>query len=432
VTDPTEFAAAVATALRETRFGGTQAMLIIDHRSLLFHVQDTPPAEGKMVDQMIDRLVARSHFFEEKAAWSRLALPEAKGRHRHLLSLLPESLVQSLVAVLAAHRVDLVGVFPIAAVLGDHLRQLSAQEGEVVLLAADLGDAIHLLLGLGDGQVLFSRTVAMSGQQPAERAAQEINRTLHYAQQQFGATVNKLFIYGDDAYRILKDQPIREGLSITPSPVPADPIHFARHVFLLSPKLRQNFIPPSALKRKSNQQLAAVAVVFLAASSVIATIATELTVRARERAQESQARQSSAEWEIRQQSILQQNEAGHARALLGAIGNTNDPPVPELFARHLTSVTPESARISRLDIRNATNGWHVRLEGFAPEPAREFVDLVAEMETRLTAPPFRLRIQDSTRQQLTRGTGAAQPGAPRRTTPGREPERPFFIEGTIE
>jgi hypothetical protein len=407
-------------------------MLIIDHRSLLFHVQDTPPAEGKVVDQMIDRLVSRTQFFEEKAAWSRLTLPEAKGRHRHLLSLLPDSLVQSLIAALAAHRIDLVGIFPIAAVLGDHLRQLSAQEGETILLAADLGDAVHLLLGQGDGQVLFSRTIAMSGQQPAERAVQEINRTLHYAQQQFGANVNKLFVYGNGAFQILRDQPIRAGLAVAPSPLPEDPLHFARHVFLLSPKLRQNFIPPSALKRKSHRQLAAVAVVFLAACSALAAIATEITVRARERAVETHARRSSAELAIRLESVRVQNEAGRARAVIGTLGNTNDPPVAELFARHLTGITPETARIARLDLRKGTNHWHLRLDGFAPESAREFVELVAGLETKLAGEPFRVRILDSTRQQLTRGTTAAQAAPPRRTTPGKEPERPFFIEGLIE
>ena len=52
VADGAEFAAAVTEAISATRFAGTQAMVIIDHRSLLFHVQDIPPAEGK-VERMV-------------------------------------------------------------------------------------------------------------------------------------------------------------------------------------------------------------------------------------------------------------------------------------------------------------------------------------------------------------------------------------------
>jgi hypothetical protein len=235
---------ALAEAIKQTRFDGAQAMMLIDHPSLLFHVQEIPPAEGKMVDQLLERQITRSKFFQEKPAWGRLALPDAKGRNRYLLCLLPDSLVQELIATFTTQGIELAGVFPIAAVLGDQLRLLAAQETEVVLLAAHLGDAIHLLLGQGGGQVLFSRTIAFDGEQFSESAGQEINRTLQYAQQQFGATVNKLFVYGSDGvFRRLKDVPIRAGLAVARSPIAEDPLYFARQIFLLSPKLRLNFIP---------------------------------------------------------------------------------------------------------------------------------------------------------------------------------------------
>jgi len=299
VAQGSEFAGALAEAIRQTHFNGTQAMVIIDHRSLLFHVQDTPPAEGKMVDQLLEQLVGRGKFFEEKAAWGRLALPQAKGRSRYLLSLLPDSLIQELIATFTAQRIELLGVFPIATVLGDQLRLLAAQETEVILLAADLGDAIHLLLGQGGGQVLFSRTVAITGQQPSECVAQEINRTVQYAQQQFGAAVTKLFVYGSAAFATLKDVPIRPGLAIARSPLAEDPLYFARQVSLLSPKLRLNFIPAAALKKKSSRQLTAAFVVLLATIAVVTTIVTELKVRARERSLQYKARPSGAEFELR-------------------------------------------------------------------------------------------------------------------------------------
>jgi hypothetical protein len=423
-----DFAAAVAEAIRATGFNGTQAMVIIDHRSLLFHVQDIPPAEGKVVDQVLDRLVERGHFFEEKAAWGRLGLPEAKGRHRYLLALLPESLIQALVAAFAQQRIELVGVFPIAAVLGDQLRLLAAQETETILLAADLGDAIHLLLGTGDGQVLFSRTVVTAGQQPEERAAQEINRTLHYAQQQFGATVNKLFVHGE-AFHKLKNHPIRAGLMIAASPGPVDPFLYARHVFLLSPKLRLNFLPPSALKKKSARTLAAMAVLLLAATTLGTTVVTELHVRARERTWQQQARQSTAEADIRSQSVVLNNEASRWRALLSTIGSTNNAPVPELFLRALPGMLPEAVRLTRVDLIPLTNGWQVRLEGLTTDAAAQYIEVVNTLEERLALEPFRMRILNSTRRQLANG-GGSQSSAVK--GPGRAQERPFFIEGLIE
>jgi hypothetical protein len=244
VTQVFEVGSVLAETLKQTRFDGSQAMMIIDHPSLVFHVQEIPHAEGKMVDQLLERQVVHNRFFQEKPAWGRLALPDVKGRSRYLLCLLPESLVQELLATFTAHHINLAAVFPIAAVLGDQLRLLAAQETEVVLLAADLGDAIHLVLGQGGGQVLFSRTIPSAGQQFSESAVQEINRTLQYAQQQFSATVNKLFVYGsDELFRRMKNVPIHAEVAVAKSPVAEDPFYFARQIFSLSPRLRLNFIP---------------------------------------------------------------------------------------------------------------------------------------------------------------------------------------------
>lgn len=402
VPDGPALADAVAEAVRQTRFCGTQAMMILDHRNLLFHVQATPPAEGKAVDKILEGLVGRSRFFEEKAAWGRLALPGLTDRHRYLLALLPESLILSLVAAFASRRIELIGVFPVVAVLGDQLRLLAAQEGEAVLLAADLGDAIHLLLGTGDGQVLFSRTVATDGKPAAERVAQEINRTLHYAQEQFGATVNKLFVYGSAALAMLRNFPIRGGLAVAPSPVTEDAFYFARQVFLLSPKLRLNFIPPSVLKRRSNRQLATVAIVLLAAVSFAIVLTTDLRVRARERALQVQA---------------QQGPAGRWRALLGSLAGP--------------SILPETARLSRVDLQQVTNGWRVRIEGYAPDS--EFIDVISELEGRLASGPFHLRILQSSRHPAQRDPSSPEsPALPAKPTGQTGNERPFFIEGVIE
>src|SRR5262245_21745533 len=175
-----EFETALTEAVRETGFKGTRVIVVLEHRSLLFHVQETPPAKGRLLQQLLQRLVNQSRFFEEPAAWSRVEVPAVKGRQRHLLALLPDSLVRQLSAVCRAQGLHLAAVVPMAAVLGAQLRYLPILKDEVVVLAADPGGSLQLLMGRGDGQVLFSRNVLLSGVQQQERAAQEINRTLHY------------------------------------------------------------------------------------------------------------------------------------------------------------------------------------------------------------------------------------------------------------
>ena len=204
VNDEVDFGIALVEAVRQTHFSGTQIMLVLDHRSLLFHVQETPPAAEKLVGQMLQRLVERNQFFEGKALWSRLDLPGAKDKRRFLLALLPEAFVQNLVRTCADQGFELAAIFPLVAVLDAKLRALAVAPAETVLLAIDLGSALHLLLGKGDGTVLFSRTLLTGDAIGSERVLQEINRTMHFAQQQFAAKVTQMFVSGANAFSVLR------------------------------------------------------------------------------------------------------------------------------------------------------------------------------------------------------------------------------------
>src|SRR5437867_344500 len=94
VVEEEDFEQALAQAVHETGFTGTRVVVVLEHRSLLFHVQETPPAKGRLLEQLLQRLVSQSRFFEERAAWSRVEVAAVKGRQRYLLALLPDPLVR--------------------------------------------------------------------------------------------------------------------------------------------------------------------------------------------------------------------------------------------------------------------------------------------------------------------------------------------------
>ena len=73
VVEESRFEDALSEAVRETGFVGTRVFLVVEHRSLLFHVQETPPAKGRLLDQLLQRLVSQSRFLKSErrgAAWS--------------------------------------------------------------------------------------------------------------------------------------------------------------------------------------------------------------------------------------------------------------------------------------------------------------------------------------------------------------------------
>jgi hypothetical protein len=428
VASEADFSAALAEAVRQTRFGGAQVVVVIDHGSLLFHVEETPPVQGKVLGQLLERRVAQNHFYEEQAAWGSINLPSLKGRQRTLLALLPKSLVQGLTAACASLRLNLAAVVPTAAVLGPHLRQLSLPPEEPVVLATDLGGSLHLLLGRGDGQVLFSRSVLLGGALQSDRAAQEIARTLHYAQQQFSAVVNHLFVFGSAAFASLKDAQIRAGLRVQPSPVAEDPFYFARQAGLVARKTTVNLVSLAETQRKRVRGLAAAGLAAAVALSAGTTLIVERTVRARERAAADMEQQLQAEGNIEAVNRARTKEARRLDAFLRQIGSTNDAPVAGLFARYLPTAVPETIHFTEATVSRGTDGWEFQLNGFLREQSLDYLALLDQFERQLQDGPFHVQITDSTHQQILRG--AAEATGPRRSgRPGDE--KPFFVKGRI-
>ena len=111
-----------------------------------------------------------------------------------------------------------------------------------------------------------------------------------------------------------------------------------------------------------------------------------------------------------------------------AVGTTNDVPVAEAFARYLSKISPDTMRLTRVDLNDTSrpDGWACRIEGVVRERGESFTAGVEALERELANGPFKLHISDSTSQRLFRGnseTGLVQPAG--------ADERAFFITGNI-
>ena len=426
-----DFDEALGEAVRETGFTGTRVVVVLEHRSLLFHVQETPPAKGRLLEQLLQRLVSQSRFFEERAAWSCVEVPGLKGRQRYLLALLPDPLVRQMALACSARRLQLVAVVPIAAVLAPQLRELAVGKDQVVVLTTESAGSLQLLLGRGDGQVFFSRNVVLSGAQQQERAAQEINRTLHYAQQQFGAVVNDLFVFGERALAGLSGASIRDGLTVRASPVPDVPFHFASQAAQLPAKTPFNLVNPAENRKRQGRQLAAAAMLALVTGTAATVLLVEQTVRARELWASSREQELDKQDQTQQAVLARQREARRLAAFVQYGDVTNHVPVPELLARSLGAHLPGTIRLSEVQVARVTNGWSFALQGFVQDQAGGMLVALETLERDLEEGLFSARVLDSTRRRSLRGGPDETSPTPSRAG-ARANEKPFFVSGLIE
>ena len=429
VTSAQEFSAALSTAIRETQFQGERVVVVIDHRNLLFHVQETPPAKGKVLTKLLARLVAQNQFFDEPAAQSHMGLPDSKGHSRFLLALLPQSLPQAIDDACVDHGLTLTSILPSAAVLASQLKKLPAPPDEAVILATELGDSMNLLLGRTDGTLLFSRTVVLGTTGQNVRAAQEIYRTLHYAQQQFGVMVNLLFITGTATYAALKDMPIRAGLKVQESNTAAGSPNLAQLAAALPLKSPLNFVRRGASHSGNRRALAGAGLAAALVLSAITTIHVESVVRAREKTAIAAQQHLHDGEEAQATGKTLHQEARHLDAFMQLVGRTNDAPVAALFTRYVPTILPAAIRLTELQVREAPSGWEFQIKGSILQDAPAPTDLLEKLETDLQSSLFGIKVTDSTHQQQFRGDdeNTSTPSRPL----SRLVEQPFFVTGII-
>lgn len=427
VTSPAEFATALAQSIRETAFAGQQVIVAIDHRNLHFHVQETPPARGKMLSRLLTRLVSQNQFFDEPALFGHIELPATKAHPRQLLALLPQSIVQSLHEACIGNAVTLAALVPAAAVFATSLNGLPTPPEETVIVATEFGDSMNLLLGQSGGRLLFSRTVLLGNNAQAERAAQEINRTLHYAQQQFGTLVNHLFVSGSHLGTALLTAPIRAGLKALDCPS-VDATTLARRAAEFGPKHPLNFAARNTSHHRAWQALAAAGIAASVAASIATAWKVELQIRARENIATIAEQQLRAESELVGQRQVLLGKFKQLEATFEFIGRPHAAPVPVAFSRYLPSLIQAPVRLTGVQLSEAPNGWSVHLEGVVSGTASDSTVVMEKLERDLETGIFQIHTTDSTFRQQIRGD--VNESIPAQASAGVS-ERPFFLNGVI-
>ncbi len=414
-----------------------RVVVLMDHRNLLFHVQETPPAKGRLLDQMLDRLIGENRFFDEPSVWAKLELPPGARHHRWLLALTPQSIWNDIKSACDDNELDLVGLYPATALLARHLGKVRAEPGEAVLLIADFGGSHGLLVGRGDGQILFARSIAASRSETEGRLDQEINRTLHFAEQRFGGKVSRIVAMGERCESALSGRPLREGLNVETLVADLEDPALAAAGSEGGSSIRLNFVRRSLWQSPWARPLlaAGMAALLLVSMSTAAWVLDEARTRSSE--QERWKREVRAAARIRETRLSRRREWESLRALVLAVGDPDQPAVISSFCRYLQTTTPAAMRLTGLDLAMATNGWTLRLEGISREQGGRFVTGIEEWEAGLTGGVFRVRVVDSTQRRTVAGSSVGLGSTLPMNVEGKAAsnteagEKGFFLSGTI-
>jgi len=188
-----ELEAALAAAIAALGFEGGEAYLLLEQAELLHRTEPAPPSSGKALRSHLASRVARHEKDRGKVLWCFQPMAMPRQEAACLLHLLPASFHARLDQAFAAHGLNLRRIFPLSVPLA---LELSASGGRPSLVAAETDGTTTIVVGGPDGRFAFSRTLDASWTDEPSRVGVEVNRSLLYAKQQLGASIERVRLLG--------------------------------------------------------------------------------------------------------------------------------------------------------------------------------------------------------------------------------------------
>lgn len=388
-------------AVQQTNYHGQTVSLVLAHPRLAQQMLDVPPVKGTTLAKVVERQAKQQTYFVADAAWAFQPAVSAKGTQRVVLHLFPRVLRNQLIQGARRNKLHLVSIVPASAVLQHQLTQIPFQQGDFALLAAENAGSTSVVVGRDDGQIVLARTLPGTWNDGAERLGLDLNRTLLFASQQYGVTVNSgVWLFGAGAKERAPDLKPLVQAPVETSPVDSDPFYWATEVHKIQPAPAVNFVSATLQKapqRRIFAKIVAASVLLLFLGSL--GVSTFLFLAARQEAETIKTLTSQSQSLQARHKELQQRDADLARKqqLVNLVLTDRPAPVPVWFLGYLGEAVPPDLVVTNLSVRQETNQWRVKIAGTfqtvgQPRTPADTSKAIATLRDRLVNGPFHLRL----------------------------------------
>ncbi|MDX8409574.1 MAG: hypothetical protein R8J84_05970 [Mariprofundales bacterium] len=405
VNELAEFNLALREACREMGVKtGDQVAISYESTQMSHPLVQIPVLKLEDLEKNLFRRAEKEKVFEEAASWSWTRTYPAKDGPGVLLHLFPRPLRNALVRICEEFYLTPIRLVPLSDVMGRHIAQLasSMEGGEeyFFILVALFECQVEVLVARGDGTVLFLRDINFQWRNAAERVETEIERTMLYAKQQFGAEIHTVWLTGEGSTDLANalEKKFRSAVLADPEIDSAE--GWAVSVTNLPKKLTSNMIPWYVQQRPMRRlilRLGAAFSIFLLLLTIGTVATVEYLVRTEHPFQTDQSKllETQSEiltWQQKGAQLKRFEQRLHGYDVLG------QPPAPLLMLRYLGSVQPQGVLLRQVDVRlhgRAASGRgkvHFTLQGEAGVSPDQGLDLLDQMERNLSQPPLAARM----------------------------------------
>lgn len=445
IDDLDRFGEVVREAATRTQYQGSTVSVVLGHPKMAHQLLETPPARGHALASLIEGQISRLKVFEGGAAWSYEPIDSGRNQQLSLVHLFPRTLLDALIRSTERAGLHLVALLPATAVLRGQLARIPGDEKETVLLLAETGELLTVLVGRRTGEILLVRSLDRGPDLTPDRLGVDVNRTQMFVNQQFGAAVGSVWLFGEENPERLAGLQRQLQVPVRQCPTQPEPLFWAEEAARLPAERNLNLVTSEQRKAPQRKTILRVTTVITLALALCA--AATLTILQRLNRRELAAIQTLNREIARLQVEHQESQRVHAEltdreGLATALLDGRLEPVPAWFLAYLGELVTPEVRLTDVQVRRDGTLWHVRLEGIPQASTtnavaqRAFTNSIATLSTRLRTGPFRVALASSTNAPATvAASGAAANVASwvsRRAAAAGPTREQFVLEGWMK
>lgn len=416
---------AIRQACEALGFDGQEATLIVERESFSHQMEALPPAAPHVQRAYLRNRVRRDAGDAVPAYGFQLTY-STKNEQNAILHILPRDAFDGIVAAFEHNRIRLVRLFPLFALLPLQAQRLDLEREEIVVIAAETAGVTSLVAGGRDGRLLFGRTILNNWRRDAARTATEINRSILFARQRFGITIDTVFLVGEQSAAAAESLKPQLDRSILVKPHECSPAELMDFALRLSIKEPSNLLAASLRQRRQRKFARfAFAAGLWGCLALAAQNAWRSESNLRVQRQYIEGLQRNREQQEATLAVLARRDelAAHAAAVVEEVLDGQLPPVAANFARWIPSRIPEFMRLKRMEVswHDEDQSWGFRIEGVSKGDIDATLAALDDLEAGLAGAPFRARITSSNKVAL--GSFLSRRA--------NRPTRDFFVEGRL-
>ncbi|HVW20439.1 MAG TPA: hypothetical protein VHC86_04425 [Opitutaceae bacterium] len=384
-----EFEAALDGARAALGYNGTEVALLLEHERFLHRVEMGPalaPAAARA------HLQGRAGRHAEGAVWSAERMAAVRQDAAYVLHLLPGPFHAELEQILRARGLRLSRVLPLSAAL---LSALDAGEpGRPALAAAETGGVTTVVVGWPGGHLAFTRSFRAGWEGEAPRVSVEINRSLLYAKQQLGATVDRIRLFGAEPAIAEAAARCGENREIVGAPLSLRPLLEAAAALPVSHPANAvgEHRRRRGLRRRLRLGLAAACWALVAALAAAAA-SDRAAWRAESAAFQGLRARGDALRAEHARLLLRQRAATADRRFIAQVEAGRLPPVAARFPAYVGGLLPANLRLTELRVewQEGARRWSFHLAGVIRGDEEGGRAAAAALQDKLEHGPLRAR-----------------------------------------